>query len=89
VAEALGNRLGFLLETHLRKTDTERFPSLNVTPGCKHSTNIGLRAPFLICSVLFVLFRYNMANVDFLFKIVLVGDSCVGKSCLLLRFADD
>lgn len=26
---------------------------------------------------------------DFLFKLVLVGDSGVGKSCLLLRFADD
>eukprot|EP01017_Pseudomicrothorax_dubius_P036446 TRINITY_DN5216_c0_g1_i3.p1 TRINITY_DN5216_c0_g1~~TRINITY_DN5216_c0_g1_i3.p1 ORF type:complete len:216 (-),score=48.70 TRINITY_DN5216_c0_g1_i3:125-772(-) len=29
------------------------------------------------------------AEYDFLFKIVLVGDSGVGKSCLLLRFADD
>lgn len=26
---------------------------------------------------------------DYLFKIVIVGDSSVGKSCLLLRFADD
>ncbi|CAG9314023.1 rab1_3 [Blepharisma stoltei] len=26
---------------------------------------------------------------DYLFKLVIVGDSCVGKSCLLLRFADD
>lgn len=34
-----------------------------------------------------------MANIkrdyDYLFKLVLIGDSCVGKSCLLLRFADD
>ncbi|OMJ71702.1 hypothetical protein SteCoe_30010 [Stentor coeruleus] len=29
------------------------------------------------------------ADYDYLFKIVLVGDSGVGKSCLLLRFADD
>ncbi|OMJ81863.1 hypothetical protein SteCoe_17562 [Stentor coeruleus] len=28
-------------------------------------------------------------DYDYLFKIVLVGDSGVGKSCLLLRFADD
>jgi GTPase SAR1 family protein len=26
---------------------------------------------------------------DFIFKIVLIGDTCVGKSCLLVRFADD
>ncbi len=24
-----------------------------------------------------------------MFKIVLLGDSCVGKSCVLVRFADD
>lgn len=32
-----------------------------------------------------------LSNREFehLFKIVLVGDTCVGKTCLLLRFADD
>ena len=28
-------------------------------------------------------------DYDYLFKIVLIGDSSVGKSCILLRFADD
>ncbi|KAJ4919516.1 hypothetical protein JOQ06_025955 [Pogonophryne albipinna] len=26
---------------------------------------------------------------DYVFKLVMIGDCCVGKSCLLLRFADD
>ncbi|ETN84184.1 Ras family protein, partial [Necator americanus] len=34
------------------------------------------KAPFFACS-------------DYLFKLLLIGDSGVGKSCLLLRFADD
>ena len=28
-------------------------------------------------------------DYDYLFKIVIIGDSNVGKSCLLIRFADD
>ncbi|KAL5971691.1 Ras-related protein ORAB-1 [Taenia solium] len=31
----------------------------------------------------------NIAQHDYIFKLLLVGDSGVGKSCLLLRFADD
>lgn len=32
---------------------------------------------------------YVYDSSDYLFKLLLIGDSGVGKSCLLLRFADD
>ena len=31
----------------------------------------------------------NANEYDFLFRILLVGDSGVGKSCITIRFADD
>ena len=32
---------------------------------------------------------FDLTLSDYLFKLLLIGDSGVGKSCLLLRFADD
>jgi GTPase SAR1 family protein len=32
---------------------------------------------------------HEPSRYDYLFKLLLIGDSGVGKSCLLLRFADD
>jgi Ras family len=32
---------------------------------------------------------FQSSRYDYLFKLLLIGDSGVGKSCLLLRFADD
>jgi hypothetical protein len=34
-------------------------------------------------------FTFFFFRSDYLFKLLLIGDSGVGKSCLLLRFADD
>lgn len=36
-----------------------------------------------------LIFYLYFPNSDYLFKLLLIGDSGVGKSCLLLRFADD
>ena len=40
---------------------------------------------FVVCALVFALVWHS----DYLFKLLLIGDSGVGKSCLLLRFADD
>lgn len=40
--------------------------------------------------IIVLLKNYRMnPEYDYLFKLLLIGDSGVGKSCLLLRFADD
>ena len=41
------------------------------------------------CCFCFFVQIMTLKNSDYLFKLLLIGDSGVGKSCLLLRFADD
>ncbi|XP_009404831.2 ras-related protein RIC1-like [Musa acuminata AAA Group] len=59
-----------------------------------------LRLPILLSELQFIVDRrtsvgfypqsIDMNNeYDYLFKLLLIGDSSVGKSCLLIRFADD
>ena len=44
---------------------------------------------FFTCFLTMYIFGHYFVCSDFLFKLLLIGDSGVGKSCLLLRFADD
>mmetsp|Transcript_35893 Transcript_35893/g.52447 ORF Transcript_35893/g.52447 Transcript_35893/m.52447 type:complete len:289 (-) Transcript_35893:378-1244(-) len=44
---------------------------------------------FLTILIFSVLVFFKFFRSDYLFKLLLIGDSGVGKSCLLLRFADD
>ena len=41
------------------------------------------------CRLFLILLTVLFPCSDYLFKLLLIGDSGVGKSCLLLRFADD
>ena len=40
-------------------------------------------------NISFIIYILNLSYSDYIFKIVLIGDTSVGKSCLLTRFADD
>jgi len=42
-----------------------------------------------LCTSVDQVLTHGCHRYDYLFKLLLIGDSGVGKSCLLLRFADD
>lgn len=42
-----------------------------------------------LCTSVEQVLTHDCNRYDYLFKLLLIGDSGVGKSCLLLRFADD
>lgn len=64
---------------------TSGVPSLSLTLSSPsgRSTRWQSSNSELIVNVAFCVYS------DYLFKLLLIGDSGVGKSCLLLRFADD
>jgi small GTP-binding protein len=66
-----------IIVSHLRTPPERQCPSLS-----QNSTS------FAAC-ILTVLLTDFVTSSDYLFKVLLIGDSGVGKSCLLLRFSDD
>jgi GTPase SAR1 family protein len=50
---------------------------------------VDIQSQRYIFLVLIPIVDVGCCDSDFLFKLLLIGDSGVGKSCLLLRFADD
>lgn len=55
----------------------------------KYFSNLNL-VVFYLCGVFFPRIFEGMAKkYDFLFKLLLIGDSGVGKTCLIIRFAED
>lgn len=64
------------------------------SPGCEVSSpvsSVNKRPSVLLSRARFARNNSRMPNphYDFLIKLLLIGDSGVGKSCLLLRFCDD
>lgn len=59
------------------------------TREAKLHTAFSLLAPFSHYAKPIENFILTVHRYDYLFKLLLIGNSGVGKSCLLLRFADD
>lgn len=51
------------------------------------SFHLSVIFPYITTHISFQNFSFLLVFSDYLFKLLLIGDSSVGKSCLLLRFA--
>ncbi len=82
-------------QQRLRTTSFADSPSTAAsaaTPAAANPTNSAFSpSPLLTNAARFAATNHKMPNphYDFLIKLLLIGDSGVGKSCLLLRFCDD
>uniref|UniRef100_A0A8B9VMI2 RAB1A, member RAS oncogene family n=1 Tax=Anas zonorhyncha TaxID=75864 RepID=A0A8B9VMI2_9AVES len=67
-----------------------------VIPSLRERSGVGIKLVLVVrgvseplCGLPRLLWWRSVGDSDYLFKLLLIGDSGVGKSCLLLRFADD
>ena len=65
----------------------ETWTSKRLNASCLRSREISMLPSLQLFPLLFTHLIVLLFCSDYLFKLVLIGDSGVGKSCLLLRFA--